>query len=256
MIGFIGCGNMAQAMIAGLRTKQVIVYDPSKEKLEEARKRFGVRIAKSNIEVAEKSSIIVIAVKPKDVIDVLCEISSKIKDKVVISIAAGITIKKIKSAIGNKKIVRVMPNTPCLVNEMAAGYSTLNLTNSEERRVYEFLSTFGLALKMDEKKLDIVTAISGSGPAFIAYIIDEYSKAGGRIGMDDATSYALSLKTFKGTIKMLSEKNLTPKDLIEMVSSPKGTTVAGREILENSKIQDMFFKTMSRAKSRAKELGK
>lgn len=256
MIGFIGCGNMAGAMIAGLKSKGIISSDSSIEKLNNAKKRYGIKITQSNIEVVKKSEIIVLATKPGDIETVLKEVKSEIRNKIIISIAAGIKIKKIVSVIGNKKIVRVMPNTPALVGEMAAGYSTNNLTKIEEIQVYNLLSKFGLAIKMDEDKLDYVTGLSGSGPAFIAHIIDSFAKAGADAGLDEATSYALTLKTFQGTTKLLIEKNMTPEQLINMVSSPNGTTVAGRSILEKSDVEKVINETVKKAVQRSFEMGK
>jgi len=202
--------------------------------------------------------VIFIAVKPQDMENVLEGIKDSVKqDKIIVSIAAGIKISTIEAKLGDRKIVRVMPNTPCLVGEMAAGFTpNKNLREEEITTIEIILNAAGEAIMLKEEMLDAVTGLSGSGPAFVAKLIEAFKEAGKENGLDEETSYSLTLKTFEGTAKLLAKKNMQPSELIKMVSSPKGTTVAGREILDKSDIKEVIKKTIKKATERSKELAK
>jgi len=263
-VGFIGAGNMATALIAGIIAKaiynpdEIIASDKDESKLAGIKSEQNILTTQDNIEVINKSDIIFLAVKPQIINTILNEIKDVVSDdKIIISIAAGIKIKQIESILGNKKIVRVMPNTPCLVGQMAAGMSPNSQTTDKEiSKVKEILESSGTVIQLDESLLDAVTGLSGSGPAFVARLIEAFTEAGKNNNLPEDIAYKLALKTFEGTAKLLSEKNLKPNELIDMVSSPNGTTVAGREILENSDINDTINKTITKATERSKELGK
>ncbi|MCK5283318.1 MAG: pyrroline-5-carboxylate reductase [Nanoarchaeota archaeon] len=259
-IGFIGSGNMAQALIKAILdkgiSKDIISSDVDEKKLDDIKNRLKINTTKDNKEVVEKSDIIFIAVKPGDIGRILDEIKISIDNKIIVSIAAGIKISYIESKIGDKKIARVMPNTPCLVGEMAAAFSPKNLTNDEILTIESILSSAGRVFMLEEELLDAVTGLSGSGPAFVARLIQAFTEAGMENGLDKNVAYELSLKTFEGTAKLLAEKGMMPEELIKIVSSPNGTTVAGREILDNSDIKEIIKKTIKKAAERSKELGK
>ena len=261
-IGFIGSGNMAKALMKGILDKNVcskddlISSDIFPEALERIKNDFRIRVTEDNNEVIQNSEIIFLAVKPQVMNKVLEEFENY-NDKTFISIAAGIQIKKIEEVLKNTKIVRVMPNTPCLVGEMAAGYTCNDKLNEEDKKnVKKILESSGIAFEMEESKLDAVTGLSGSGPAFVARLIESFTEAGVKNGLEKDVAYALSLKTFLGTAKLLEEMKLEPAELVKMVSSPNGTTVAGREVLESSDYKEIIEKTISRAKERSEELGK
>jgi len=262
-IGFIGAGNMATALMNGILDKaiynhdDIIVSDKDQPKLAAAKDELKVFTTQNNIEVVEKSDIVFLAVKPQVISAVLEEIKDSISDdKMIISIAAGIKIGNIESIIGNKKIIRVMPNTPCLVGEMAAGFSpNAQLSDQDIDKAREILESSGKAFQLDEDLIDAVTGLSGSGPAFVARLIEAFTEAGKENNLPEDVAYALALKTFEGTAKLLSEKKLKPSELVDLVSSPNGTTVAGREILEDSDMNDIISKTITRATERSKELG-
>jgi len=139
---------------------------------------------------------------------------------------------------------------------MAAGLAAAeNVTETDLERVRAILRPAGVALQVPEQQLDVVTGLSGSGPAFVAYLIESFIIAGIDEGLEKETAGQLALKTFAGTARLLSEWNLSPRELIEMVSSPGGTTVAGREILESSSVKDSIINTIKRAAQRSRELG-
>ena len=258
-IGFIGTGNMATALIKSIKSNidcNIISSDSDESKLARAEK-LGVNATKDNKELVEKSEIIFLCVKPKDINSVLEEIKDLIENKIIVSIAAGIKIENIEKIIGDKKIARVMPNVNCLADEMAAAYSSnKNIDEKDKKIISKLLNSAGLALEVKENKMDIVTALSGSGPAFAAYIIKLFAEAGIKQGLNEEDAYNLALQTFYGTSSLLKKENIDANELIKMVSSPGGTTVAGREILENSNIKEIIEKTKETAFKRSKELGK
>ncbi|MFP4378822.1 MAG: pyrroline-5-carboxylate reductase [Spirochaetales bacterium] len=258
-IGFIGAGNMACALAEAIdrsaTPSQFMAFDPDRERLE----RFASSVARfaraeSNREVAEKSSLTFLAVKPQMVSDVLPELTSC--NRLIVSIAAGVTLATLQDAMPEARVVRVMPNTPSLVGRMAAGYAVGAQCSEDDRNlVAELLSRAGVAFELAEEQLDAVTGLSGSGPAFVARLIEAFTDAGTKLGLDPSVAYTLAFETFAGTAALLAEKQLTPDELVTMVSSPNGTTVAGRAVLENSEYKSIISETVAAAAKRSKELG-
>ncbi len=260
-IGFIGAGNMAFALAKAIKknklAKSIIASDINEERLDFIKKELKINVTNNNKEVIKKSDIIFLAVKPQVIDIVLDEIKNGVKDQLIISIAAGVKLKKLEAKLKNKKIVRVMPNTPCLVGAMAAGFAVgKNVKDKEIQIVEEILNSAGKAFYLKEELLDAVTGLSGSGPAFVARLIEGLIKGGIKSGLNKDVATELALQTFKGTAKLLQESGMTADELVNMVSSPGGTTVAGREILENSDVKDILIKTVKKATQRSKELGK
>lgn len=258
-IGFIGAGNMAEALISAIvknkMAKSIIASDISEKRLQYLKKKFGIKTTSDNKKVVEGSDIIILAVKPQ-VIDKVME-DIKETDKLIVSIAAGITIKALESRLRKARIIRVMPNTPCLVGEMAAGFSRGSMAkDGDVLAVDEILNSAGKAFYVNEESLDAVTALSGSGPAFIAQLLDWMIEAAKKQGLKEDIARELAYQTAIGTGKLLKEKGLSPKELIDMVSSPGGTTVAGRNILENSDVKDILAKMIEAAAKRSRELGR
>ena len=258
-IGFIGTGNMATALIRSIKDdNRIISSDKNEEKLEKAEKELGIKTTADNNEVAKSSEIIFICTKPHDIKEILQEIKPNVENKIVVSIAAGIKIRFIEDIVGkNKKIVRVMPNLNCIVAEMAAAFScNENIKAVEKELIKNLLNKAGLAIEVEEEKMDAVTALGGSGPAFIAYILDAFSKAAEKQGLGKEISYNLALQTLFGTAKLLKETKENPESLIKRVASPNGTTIAGLNILEKSELKSIIEKTIEAAAKRSKELGK
>lgn len=259
-IGFIGAGNMAYAMAGALYeanpTTSIGIFDIDNNRIEVFKNSFSSTVVYNSInEVAEKSDIVVVAVKPQVFDSVLNELSDY--NKIVVSIAAGITLDRLVQKVPHGGVVRVMPNAPSLVGKMAAGVSFSNtVKDSQKRDVLEFLSYSGLALEVEESDMDAVTGVSGSGPAFVARIMEKFIKAGVKQGLDERTSKALTINTFLGTAQLLLEKNMEIEELVKMVSSPGGTTIAGRKVLESSELESIIDKTVDATVKRSKELGK
>ena len=258
-IGFIGAGNMAFALAKAVKKnklgRSIIASDVRKERLDFIKKELKIAVSTDNKEVVKKSDIIFLAVKPQVIDSVLDEI--KDSDKLIISIAAGVKLKKLEAKLKKAKVVRVMPNTPCLVGEMAAGFAAgKKVKDKEIKIVEEILNSAGKAFYLKEEMLDAVTGLSGSGPAFVARLMEGLIEGGVKSGLSKDISTELALQTCLGTAKLLIESGMTTDELVKMVSSPGGTTVAGREILEKSDVKDVLIKTIKRATERSKELGK
>lgn len=262
-IGFIGSGKMMEALLGSFLNAKLVekgnvwVSDKSSERTEIMKSNFGVNIAENNSEVVKNSEIVFLCVKPQDMDSVLDEIpSSANESQIFVSIAAGVKLEKLKSKL-NSKIVRVMPNTPCLVGEAMSVITFAENVNDENKKViFDLLNSAGKTLEVKEELMDAVTAVSGSGPAFFAYLIDSLAKAGEKEGLSREQALLLAEQTALGTAKLLLEKNISPEELSEMVSSPGGTTIAGREVLEKSDVAEVIQKTVAAAAARSRELGK
>lgn len=261
-IGFIGSGKMAFALMQGIKkgnlSYNIIANDHNIEKMQEIKKELSIEIATDNKEVAQKSDILFLCVKPQDMEALLEEINYSTNERqIIVSIAAGIKLDFYESKLKNRKIIRVMPNTPCLVGEMAAGYSLgQNVRKENAKIVEEILNSTGKAYLLDENQLDAVTALSGSGPAFFAFFIDTFVESAAKEGLNKETAFKLACQTALGTAKLLMEKNMTPQELINMVASPKGTTAAGLKVLEEGKVKEILMECIKAAAKRSRELGK
>ena len=258
-VGFIGAGNMALALIKAIAkdnlASSVYASDIKESRLKLIEAETKAKITPFNKVVVNESDVIFLAVKPQVIDKVLDEL--KDTNKLVVSIAAGITLKHLESKLKNARVVRVMPNTPCLVGEMAAGFALgKKTTDKDVKIVEEILNSAGKAFCLKEELLDAVTGLSGSGPAFIAYLLEGLIEGGVKQGLTKDVATELAVQTCLGTAKLLLEKGLSTKELIDMVSSPKGTTVAGRKVLENSDIKKILAKTVEEATKRSKELGR
>ncbi|MBN1157470.1 pyrroline-5-carboxylate reductase [Candidatus Woesearchaeota archaeon] len=253
MIGFIGFGRMGSALAKGILEKKVadrvIAFDKN-VKINENK----IVAAKSNKEVADKSKIVFIAVKPKDFGEVLGEIKDNVKDKIVVSIAAGIRLSFIESRLGKAKVVRVMPNLPCIVGEMAAAFSRgKNCSDKDAESVKRILESSGIAFEVKEELMDVVTALSGSGPAYFAYFAEILSKKAAELGLEKDVATKLAVQTMLGAAKLLQENNLGPEELVSIVKTKGGTTEAGMNKLEKS--ESILKDTIEAAFRRGRELG-
>jgi pyrroline-5-carboxylate reductase len=264
-IGFIGAGQMARAMAAGfvkaglVGGSQIIASDP----IEDSRKEFAVQVPKAtvsdeNLSVAGQADLLILAVKPQQLGSVLEGLSDAITDKhLVISIAAGIRLSKIASSLQpGVRLARVMPNTPCLVGETASGYCLgEHATAADAELVGRLLNAVGKAFRVDEKLLDAVTGLSGSGPAFVYVMIEALSDGGVRMGLPREVALALAAQTVLGAAKMVLETGEHPAILKDRVASPGGTTIAGLQALETGGLRAALISAVEAATRRSIELG-
>ncbi|MFQ3573499.1 MAG: pyrroline-5-carboxylate reductase [Thermodesulfovibrionales bacterium] len=259
MIGFIGGGNMAEALIKGLtqnRHRDIIFYDPSEQRVKHLMIKYGVGFVGSNIEVIKRSSIVILAVKPQTISQVLEEIKTEVRpQQIIVSIAAGIKIGYISGLLSTNRVIRVMPNMPAMFEQ---GMSVISVSDGvlpdEVQSIVDIFKTVGEAVVMDESMMDAVTALSGSGPGFFAYIVEAFIRSAMHLGLTQQDAYLLTIQTFIGTAKVL-QSGLTPERLREMVTSPNGTTYAGLNVLRQGGIDDIILSTLMSAKNRAEELG-
>lgn len=260
MIGFIGGGNMAEALIQGVASKgvrDILVAEPRDERRRYLERNYGVRTTGSNREVVASCTLIVLAVKPQNMAEVIEDIRGEVRDAhTVVSIAAGISLAYLKKRLPAPKLVRVMPNTPALVQE---GMSVISLCECMPDRdiapVRDMLMSVGKVLTLPEKYMDTVTALSGSGPAFIALFVEAMIEAGVRMGLTRDHAADLSVQTLIGTAKLL-DTGMPPARLREMVTSPGGTTAAGLAVFAEGRLEALVVSALDAAAKRAKELGK
>jgi len=258
---FIGTGRMAAALISCICkssvSRNIIASDKNNINLARIKKQFKIKTTTDNKEAARNSDIVFICVKPQDIDAVLDEIKDVVKNQLIVSIAAGIRLKHLENKLKNKRIIRVMPNINCIAGEMAAGFSAGKYATKEDiKNVSGILNSAGIAFFMKEDLLDAVTGISGSGPAFVAYIAKAMIAAGIEQGLTIKAAEELTLQTLIGTAELLRKKEMKPEELIKMVSSPNGTTVAGLSIMEDSDVEDIIKETIAAATRRSVELGK
>jgi len=260
MIGFIGGGNMAEALIKGMTTegmKDIMVAEPREERRQELVQRYGIKATLSNSSVVSSCSIVILAVKPQNMESVINEIAADIDNtKTVVSIAAGITLSYLQSRLKTDKIVRVMPNTPALVQE---GMSVMSLcecfSGKEINIVRSIFMSVGRVMALPEKFMDAVTAVSGSGPAFIALFLEAMVEAGEKMGLSRDNAAELAVQTAIGSAGLL-DTGMTPERLRQMVTYPGGTTAAGLKVFEEKGLKTIVSDALCAAKMRAEELGK
>ncbi len=263
-IGFIGGGKMATAIMKGIinsnwcKSQEIIVSDKNEDTLKLLKETYKINTTLSNIDVIKGANIILFAVKPFVLRDVLNEIKPYInKNHIILSIAAGISINTIEEIVGNIPVIRIMPNTPAIVNEGMSAVCKGNYANEKHSELAtEIFKNVGEVVKAEEKDIDIITAISGSGPAFYYYIINEIAKAGKNLGLDYNTCLKLSAQTAYGSAKMIMESDINPEQLIINVTTPGGCTEVGNEILKEKKISEILFDTIEKTAKKAFELGK
>jgi len=263
-VGFIGAGNMAGALVKGLlaagryEADDLVVSDASPDARRRMKRSHHVDVVKDNAEVARQSRIVVLAVKPQVMLDVLSAIRSAIGPKhLVVSIAAGLPLARLEAALGgDARVVRVMPNTPALLGKgMSVAVAGRHATEGDLRTTVRLFEAVGDAVAIDREELmDAVTALSGSGPAFV-YAFAEHLIAGGEaVGLDATMATRLALATLDGASAMLRAGDRSPRELREMVSSPGGTTLAGLAALAERDFGGAIAAALAAAAARSREL--
>jgi len=262
-IGFIGTGNMAQAMIKGLKKSLykngIYGFDKNTEILNDVAAKYKINKCKSIIDLVKNSNIIIIAVKPQNIREVLDEIKNFIrKDNLLISIAAGIPIKFIQKELGKIPVVRVMPNTPALIGEGACAYSLNKYVKKQHLNdIEEILGSFcKVVFKLDESRINAVTALSGSGPAYFFFFVEAMIKAAENLKIPKNIAIKLISQTMLGAAAMLLIGTGEPEELRIKVTSKGGTTERAINFLKEKNVDKLIEKALYLAKKRADELGK
>jgi pyrroline-5-carboxylate reductase len=265
-IAFIGGGNMARSLIGGLiadgyPAERIIVADPASEQLAALAAEFAIQPASSNQAAVQQADAVLLAVKPQIMQAVVTELGAAVRARqaLVISIAAGVRIADLERWLGGSTaIVRTMPNTPALVRSGATALYANARADAAQRNLAEsLLRTAGLTCWLDnEQAMDVVTAISGSGPAYFFLLMEALEAAGEQLGLPADTSRLLVLQTALGAAKMALESGIAPAELRRQVTSPGGTTEAGIAALETGDFRALVAQAAAAAATRADELGR
>jgi pyrroline-5-carboxylate reductase len=262
---FIGSGNMASAIISGLlesnlvESENIVCNDVVKEKVVNLQKKYGISIAEDKGEAIIGADIIFLSVKPQNMLKVFDEIKHFIRNKaIVISIAAGITTRFIEDSIQKKiAVIRAMPNTPSLVRSGATALCKGRFVSDDQlQKARNLFASIGKAEILEEKKFDIITALSGSGPAYIFYFCELMQKAAEKLGLDKNVARIFAVQTVYGAGKMLDITKESAERLKEKVKSPNGTTEAALKYFESQKLQDIIYEAMTQAMEKSKALSK
>jgi pyrroline-5-carboxylate reductase len=264
--GFIGAGQMATALASGfLRGKlvspdQLMASDPSPAaRAAFAREIPGVEVVAVNRPVVTRADVLWLAVKPQSMSEVLADLCGSLRSTtLVVSIAAGVTIDRLAAGLpAGQRIIRVMPNTPCLIGRGASAYSLgSGATGQDAELIGQLLRTVGVAYQVPESQLDAVTGLSGSGPAFVYTMIEALTNGGIAVGLPAELAAELSVSTAAGAAEMVLQSGESPAALRERVTSPGGTTLAGLAALEQGGFAAAVAAAVTAATHRSAELGR
>ncbi len=264
-IGLIGCGVMGVSLLNGIihsslvHPADVMVWDVLPEKTDEMIKQFKVTAAAEMKQVFDAPRLVFLAVKPVDMPGVLENIKESLTERhVLISVAAGISIEQIEKGVGeNKKIIRLMPNTPCLIGKgMTVVSPGMNVDENELGFVNSLMEALGKVVVLEEELMDAATGLSGSGPAYAFMFIDALADGGVKMGLPRDKALLLAAQTLSGASEMVLQTGEHPSVLKDKVASPGGTTIAGISALEKRGFRGTVIKAVESATKRSKELGK
>jgi pyrroline-5-carboxylate reductase len=264
-VGFVGSGNMAEAICRSMindafyKPIQIAAYDASEERRKYFHDKFGVYVCKSNVELVDNSEHILLAVKPQVMPKVLEEIKPAIgPGQKIISIAAGISTKYIETSLDRSvPVVRVMPNTPLMVGAGTIALAAGQYAGQDDLNFARTLfAASGVVITLEERLIDAVTAISGSGPAYFFYFIEAMVQAGIEMGLTPEHARILACNTALGSAKMVTTLSDSPAELRRKVTSPAGTTEAAIKVMDQTGMKQHFIDAMNAAAARSRELGK
>jgi len=263
ILTFVGAGNMAEALVHGIIRAKLLsalclrVTDTDRRRLDHFQATFGVTGFERNADGVRGAQVVVLAVKPQVVAGVLKDIGPELAPAtLVISIAAGITTHRMQQQLpAGMRVVRVMPNMPALAGAGVSVYCLGPRASEEDAQLVESLfQSVGVVVRLDEKHLDAVTALSGSGPAYVFFLAEFMMQAGYEMGLDHATAKTLTLGTIRGAARLLEETGPEPEELRRRVTSKGGTTAAALEVLEKGRVKEIFVKAIRAAQKRSREL--
>lgn len=262
-VGFIGAGNMAQAIVRGIVQKglyqgnEIIMSNRSQEKLAALHKDLGIVAAKDNLEAAANAQLLILAVKPQQFQMVAQEIASALSaDTVIVSIMAGLSMASIKEALGETAVIRTMPNTPAQI-----GYGMTAICAQSEVSVEalaeagRIFASVGETIMVEEHLMDAVSAISGCGPAYVYQMIEALADGGVMVGLPRAMAYKLAAQTMVGSGMMVLETGAHPGVLKDMVTSPGGTTIRAISVMERYSVRSALIEAVEAAYSKSQQLG-
>ena len=266
-VGFLGAGNMGEALIRGLLkaglvpTDHVFATDVRLDRLEQLGKLYGIHTLSDNALLVKRVDVVILAVKPQIIHQVLREVAPAVTaGQLFISMAAGVPTAALRAALRKGKgvrLIRVMPNTPALVLEGVTAVARADgLKMGDLETAQEIFGAVGKVVVLEEELLDAVTGLSGSGPAYVALMIEALADGGVRVGLDRITAMTLAAHTVLGSAKLLIETGAHPGQLKDMVTSPGGTAIAGITALEEGGVRRTLINAVERATLRSQELGR
>ena len=261
-LGFIGAGKLAGSVIRGLmRAKfcppnKIIASEPNEQTRAALKKETNVSVTTDNAEVAEKSEVIFIGVKPPMVLPVLAELKDKLQDKLVISLAGGVRISSMEKT-GTARFMRALTNTPSAICRAATGIARGSRSTTQDVDLTKkIFGAIGVVVEIKEEQIDAVTALSGSGPAFIYTVIEALAAGGTKMGLAADVALELAAQTVLGAAELMIESKMSPEDLVRMVVTPGGTTAAGLAIMEKLGTSESLIAAVETATKRGQEMAK
>jgi pyrroline-5-carboxylate reductase len=264
-IAFIGGGNMGEAMLAAIlgkglsRPASVCVSDVKEERRRYLKSKYGVAVTESNKQAAENKDVVILAVKPQNLTEVMVELYSSLKPaQLVLSIVAGAKTETICRGLDHGRVVRAMPNTPARIGAgISAWTATASVSEKQKGWAKAILAAMGQEIYFDDEPyLDMATAVSGSGPAYFFFFVESVIDAAEHIGFSRDVAQALVLQTMLGSAQLLQKSGEPAGELRRKVTSPGGTTAAAIKILEEGRFSDLIREAVRAACNRARELGK
>lgn len=264
-IVFIGAGSMAQAIIHGWEKEKTVSFedvfvmnksDLIKQKY--LQKTYGVQIIKENKEVISMADLIILATKPKDVLEAMQSVSSYLSPStVVLSIVAGVPMSTIEKGLGQRPIARCMPNTSATIGMSASAVSWNSFVEEKMKdEIMLLLKAIGTVIQVEEDELHVITALSGSGPAYVYYFVEAFEEAAVSLGLSPKVARNLLIETLAGSVEMLKQSSKSPEVLRKQVTSPGGTTEAGLAALQKNNFIEILGSCLKDAEFRSRELGK
>jgi pyrroline-5-carboxylate reductase len=261
-LGFIGAGKLAGSVIRGLMRAKfcppgaIIASEPNEQTRGGLQKESGVSVTAENAEVAEKAEVIFIGVKPPMVLAVLRELSDKLQNKVVISLAGGVRISSMEKA-ANARFMRALTNTPSAICRAATGIARGSRTTTEDVDLAKkIFGAIGVVVEVEEEQIDAVTALSGSGPAFVYTMIEALAAGGTKMGLSADVALELAAQTVLGAAQLMIESKMSPNELVKMVVTPGGTTAAGLAVMEKLGTSASLIAAIEAATKRGEEMAK
>ena len=261
-LGFIGAGKLAGSVIRGLLLKKfctpntIVVSEPNAETRAQLKNELAISVMTDNAQIAGKAEIVFLGVKPQMVLPVLRELGGALANRLVVSFAAGIRIAQME-AVTPARIMRVLTNTPSAIGRAASAFADgSRATDQDREKIRAMFSAIGLAVQVDDDQMDAVTALAGSGPAFVYAMIEALSRGGEKMGLTKQSALRLAAQTALGASDLMITTEKSPADLIKMVVTPGGTTAAGLRVMEERAVADALTAAVEAATKRGQEMAK
>lgn len=261
-LGFIGAGKLAGSVIRGLMRAKfcppgaIMASEPNEQTRTTLKNETGVAVAMNNAEVVDKAEAIFIAVKPPMVVPVLAELKDQLQNKLVISLAGGVRISSMEK-VCDARIMRALTNTPSAICRAATGITRgSRSTKDDVDLVRKIFGAIGVVVEINEQQIDIVTALSGSGPAFIYTVVEALAAGGTKLGLANEVAMELAIQTARGAAEIMLESKMSPEELRRMVVTPGGTTAAGLALMEKLGTSESLIAAVETATKRSQEMAK